>query len=172
MASSRLPSVADMPQITRFAPTLVASRAFGGALPLSQDNGTAAPAARRRRFRGPGGPEVKASSLFHVLSLASASCTCTPRLLPSSSCHSSTTTMRTVLKTSLASARDSSAVRLSGVVTKMVGRRRAWALRSPLAVSPVRAPRVQAGAPGRPLPAPPVAPAGPAPCQPPVHASG
>ncbi len=80
---------------------------------------------------------------FHVASRASASCNCTPRLVPSSSCHSSATTRRTRDSCSCASARASSSDRLSGVVTSTVGRRRAWALRSPLAVSPVRAASVQ-----------------------------
>ena len=54
-------------------------------------------------------------------SRASASCTCTPRLLPSSSCHSSTTTARRCAKRSRQSARDSISDRLSGVVTSAVG---------------------------------------------------
>jgi len=77
---------------------------------------------------------------------ASASCTCTPRLLPTSSCHSSTTTRRTLARRSRASARASSSDTLSGVVTSSVGRRRSCAARSPLAVSPVRSPLVQVGA--------------------------
>ena len=80
---------------------------------------------------------------FQPASRASANCTCTPRLLPSSSCHSSATTRRTRASCSRASARASSSDRLSGVVTSTVGRRRAWALRSALPVSPVRAPRLQ-----------------------------
>jgi hypothetical protein len=43
--------------------------------------------------RGRHAPDGEAG--FHRLSRASASCTCTPRLLPSSSCHSSTTTIFT-----------------------------------------------------------------------------
>ena len=77
---------------------------------------------------------------------ASASCTCTPRLLPSSSCHSSATTSCTDCSASRASARASSSDRLSGVVTSTVGKRRLCAARSPLAVSPVRSPLVQCGA--------------------------
>ena len=77
---------------------------------------------------------------------ASASCTCTPRLLPSSSCHSSATTNCTDCSASRASARASSSDRLSGVVTSTVGKRRLCAARSPLAVSPVRSPLVQCGA--------------------------
>ena len=83
---------------------------------------------------------------FHVRSRASANCTCTPRLLPSRSCHSSTTTIRTLPSTSLASARVSISDRLSGVVTSSVGKRRFWALRSAAAVSPLRAPADQSGA--------------------------
>ncbi len=77
---------------------------------------------------------------------ASASCACTPRLLPTSSCHSSTTTSCTWRRRSWASARASSSDTLSGVVTSSVGRRRSCAARSPLAVSPVRRPLVQSGA--------------------------
>ena len=77
---------------------------------------------------------------------ASASCTCTPRLLPTSSCHSSTTTSCTLARRSCASARASSSDTLSGVVTSTVGRRRSCAARSPLAVSPVRRPLLQCGA--------------------------
>ncbi len=99
MASSRLPSVADMPQ------TLSC-----GLQPRSR---------------------------------ARASCSCTPRLLPSSSCHSSATTRRTEPSSSRASARASSRDRLSGVVTSTVGSWRDCALRSALPVSPVRAPTVQ-----------------------------
>ena len=47
--------------------------------------------------------------------------------------------------TSFASARESSTDRLSGVVTSTVGRRVFCALRSPLDVSPLRAPAVQSG---------------------------
>ena len=83
------------------------------------------------------------SAGFQPRSRAMASCTCTPRLLPSNSCHSSATTSCTLASVSRASARASSSDRLSGVVTSTVGRRRNCALRSPLAVSPVRAPAVQ-----------------------------
>ena len=86
------------------------------------------------------------SSGDHVRSRASANWTCTPRLLPTSSCHSSTTTTRTELRASRASARASSNDRLSGVVTRAVGRRRDCAARSALPVSPVRKPSVQCGA--------------------------
>ncbi|MNH22440.1 hypothetical protein D3C79_822980 [compost metagenome] len=95
-ACSRLPRVADRPQVGR---------------PGCQ---------RRRRAR--------------------ASCSCTPRLLPNSSCHSSTTTRRSVAKSSLACARVSNSVRLSGVVTSTLGRRRACRARSALPVSPLRTP--------------------------------
>ena len=84
-----------------------------------------------------------ASPAFQRRSRASASCTCTPRLLPSSSCHSSTTTIFTVPSTSPASARASSSDRLSGVVTSTVGRRVFCALRSAEEVSPLRAPALQ-----------------------------
>ena len=80
------------------------------------------------------------------LSLAKASCTCTPRLLPSNSCHSSTTTICTLPNTSCASALASSSDKLSGVVTSTVGSRLFWALRSLAAVSPLRAPAVQVAA--------------------------
>ena len=86
------------------------------------------------------------SAGFQRLSRASASCTCTPRLLPSSSCHSSTTTIFTLPSTSLASARESSTDRLSGVVTSTVGKRAFCAARSAEAVSPLRAPADQSGA--------------------------
>ena len=82
---------------------------------------------------------------FQRRSRASASCTCTPRLLPSSSCHSSTTTRRRLPSTSLASARASSNDRLSGVVTSTVGRRLFCAVRSAEPVSPLREPTLQPG---------------------------
>ena len=63
------------------------------------------------------------SSGIHWRRRASASCSCTPRLLPKSSCHSSTTSMRKPAKAWRASARVSR-VRLSGVVTSALGRRR------------------------------------------------
>ena len=74
---------------------------------------------------------------------ASASCTCTPRLPPISSCHSSTTTSCTPASNCGASARASSSVRLSGVVTSASGNWRPWRVRSALSVSPVRTPTVQ-----------------------------
>ena len=98
MACSKLPRVADMPQIT--------------------------------------------SAGLNVLNLAKANCVCTPRLLPISSCHSSTTTALTLFSASRASARDSSTDKLSGVVTSTVGKRVFCALRSALDVSPLRAPTV------------------------------
>jgi hypothetical protein len=70
-------------------------------------------------------------------------------LLPSSSCHSSTTTSRTCFSSVGASARASSRLSDSGVVTRPVGQRFCWALRSLLEVSPVRAARVQPGASAR-----------------------
>ncbi len=90
-----------------------------------------------------GGSEPHAVGSVGALNLANANCTCTPRLLPSSSCHSSTTTMRTLPSTSRASVRASKSDRLSGVVTSTVGSRLFCALRSALAVSPLRAPAVQ-----------------------------
>ena len=114
-----------MPQTSK-APTLVASRT---ALP---------PVGAHFASGRPGGE----TSALQVRSLAKASCTCTPRLLPISSCHSSTTTIFTLPSASRASARDSSTVRLSGVVTSTVGRRLFCALRSLAAVSPLRAPNV------------------------------
>ena len=83
---------------------------------------------------------------FHWESRASASCVCTPRLLPRSSCHSSTTTSAMCWSRSCASARASSSVMLSGVVTSSVGKRRSCAARSVADVSPVRSPAVQSGA--------------------------
>ena len=102
IASSRLPSVADMPQTC--------------------------------------------SAGFQRRSRAMASCACTPRLLPISSCHSSTTTSAVRPSCSCASARAISRLRLSGVVTSAVGRRLACCVRSLLLVSPLRAPAVHAGA--------------------------
>ena len=99
IASSRLPSVADMPQVS--------------------------------------------NSGLQCRNLAKASWVCTPRLLPSNSCHSSTTTIFTVPSTSRASARESITDRLSGVVTSTVGKRLFCALRSAASVSPLRAPRLQ-----------------------------
>ncbi len=83
------------------------------------------------------------SSGIHWRSRASASCSCAPRLLPSSSCHSSTTSMRSPAKAWRASARVSSRVRLSGVVTSALGNRRPWRARSAPLVSPVRRPMLQ-----------------------------
>ena len=127
MASDRLPSVADMPQISR--PEFCAGPPEEELAPL-------------------GGSEPheggSVGAIFQRFSLASASCTCTPRLLPSSSCHSSTTTIFTLPSTSFASARARRSDRLSGVVTSTVGRRWFCALRSAAAVSPLRAPALQA----------------------------
>jgi hypothetical protein len=67
-------------------------------------------------------PHVRARGAS-VRTRARASSTCTPRLLPSSSCHSSTTTARKSAKISLTSSRVSSSERLSGVVTSAVGSR-------------------------------------------------
>lgn len=75
-------------------------------------------------------------------SRARASWVWVPRLLPSSSCHSSTTTSRSRASVSRASARVSSSDRLSGVVTSADGRRRFCRLRSADGVSPVRSPTV------------------------------
>ena len=94
MACSRLPSVADRPQV--FSPG--ASR----------------------------------------LSRARQSWSWTPRLLPSSSCHSSTTTERTPASSRCASAWDSMTERLSGVVTRAAGGRARWRPRAAWPVSPVR----------------------------------
>jgi hypothetical protein len=59
---------------------------------------------------------------FHERNRASASSTCTPRLPPINSCHSSTTTHRRSAKRSRVSAWLSIRQRLSGVVTRAVGR--------------------------------------------------
>jgi hypothetical protein len=80
---------------------------------------------------------------FHFRKRANASCSCTPRLLPMSSCHSSTTTFFKPEKFSRASGRVSCRVKLSGVVMSVVGRRRDCFARSALLVSPVRKPKVQ-----------------------------
>ena len=71
---------------------------------------------------------------------ANARCSCTPRLLPISSGHSSTITMCRCARLVSLSARASINVRLSGVVTSAVGWRRVWRARSLLLVSPVRRP--------------------------------
>ena len=83
------------------------------------------------------------SAGLKVFNRANANCVCTPRLLPISSCHSSTTTARTLFIRSAASARDSNPDRLSGVVTSTVGKRVFWALRSAAVVSPLLALIVQ-----------------------------
>ncbi len=77
---------------------------------------------------------------------ASASCACTPRLLPISSCHSSTTTAATPPSSARACSRVSMSVSDSGVVTSTVGQRLSCRARSAEGVSPVRRPSVQAGA--------------------------
>ena len=68
-------------------------------------------------------PQVGTSG-HRVRSRASASSTWTPRFVPISSCHSSTTMSRRSRKTSVTSSRVSSSVRLSGVVTSVSGNRR------------------------------------------------
>ncbi len=79
---------------------------------------------------------------FHFRSRARHSSVITPRLLPSSSCHSSTTTRRRSESFSRASGWESSSERLSGVVTSADGKLRACRARSALEVSPVRSPTV------------------------------
>ena len=81
---------------------------------------------------------------FQRRSRASASCTCTPRLLPISSCHSSMTIMSRCLNWSRAPAWESSSDRLSGVVIRAPGSDFDCRARSAEPVSPVRAPTVQA----------------------------
>ena len=83
---------------------------------------------------------------FQRRSRASASCTCTPRLLPISSCHSSTITTCSAPKSSRDRSRVSSSVSDSGVVTSAVGSRRSWRARSAAGVSPVRRPTRHCGA--------------------------
>ncbi len=78
-------------------------------------------------------------------SRASASSTCTPRLLDMSSCHSSTMTADRCARRSRQSARASISVRLSGVVTSAVGSRLFCRARADDAVSPVRTSTVQCG---------------------------
>ena len=80
---------------------------------------------------------------FQRFSRASASCTWTPRLLPISSCHSSTMTVWTAASSSRAPSRVSIRLSDSGVVTSAVGKRRSWRARSAGAVSPVRMPTDQ-----------------------------
>ncbi len=63
-------------------------------------------------------------------SRASASSVCTPRLVPISSCHSSTTIAARCAKRSRQSARARNSVRLSGVVTSAVGSRLPWRARA------------------------------------------
>ena len=76
---------------------------------------------------------------------ASASSTCTPRLVDSSSCHSSTTIASRCAKRSRQSARARNSVRLSGVVTSAVGSRLPCRARAAAAVSPVRTSTLQCG---------------------------
>ena len=71
-------------------------------------------------------------------SRASASSTCTPRLLERSSCHSSTTTHRRSRKISALSLRQSSSESDSGVVTRAVGSCSRCRARRDCDVSPVR----------------------------------
>ena len=121
-ALGKLPNVADIPQMANVSlPAEVAGLGWG-------DPALVAPTSADSR---------------QVLSRASASCTCTPRLLPSSSCHSSTTTSLTLPSVSRASARANKSDRLSGVVMSTVGRRWFCALRSAAGVSPLRAPALQ-----------------------------
>ena len=80
---------------------------------------------------------------FQRFSRAIASCTCTPRLLPISSCHSSTITVWIARSSSCACSRVNIRLNDSGVVISAVGKRRSWRARSADGVSPVRAPSVQ-----------------------------
>ena len=80
---------------------------------------------------------------FQRRSRASASCTCTPRLLPISSCHSSTITVCTPFNSSRAFSRVNIRLSDSGVVTSALGKRRSWRARSAGGVSPVRLPTLQ-----------------------------
>ena len=72
-----------------------------------------------------------------------ASSTCTPRLLPSSSCHSSATNQSSWANSLSAPLEASSTCRLSGVVTSSWGMAFFWAARSLVEVSPVRRPTRQ-----------------------------
>ena len=76
-------------------------------------------------------------------SRASASSVCTPRLVESSSCHSSTTTVSSAAKTSWASSSESRIESDSGVVTSAVGQRSRSRRRAAADVSPVRSPTSQ-----------------------------
>ncbi len=78
-------------------------------------------------------------------SRASASSTWTPRLVDSNSCHSSTTTAESSAQRARQSARASSSVRLSGVVTSTVGSCRSCRARADAGVSPVRVSTRQCG---------------------------
>src|SRR5215207_8119359 len=136
-----------MPQITRPVPVVLLASL--GSVPPEVDEGSPSKQGPRDWLcqtagaAAPSGgsePHAVGSVGAQLLSLARASCTCTPRLLPSNSCHSSTTTIRTPPRTSFASARASRRDRLSGVVTSTVGSRWFCALRSAEAVSPLRAP--------------------------------
>ena len=80
---------------------------------------------------------------FQRFNRAIASCTCTPRLLPISSCHSSTTTVCTLESSSFALSRVNMRLKDSGVVISAVGKRRSCFARSDAGVSPVRMPTVQ-----------------------------
>ena len=79
----------------------------------------------------------------HLRNRAKANCSCTPRLLPINSCHSSTTTICKLANVAAASGRVSNRVKLSGVVMSAVGKRLDWRVRSALLVSPVRSPTLQ-----------------------------
>ena len=80
---------------------------------------------------------------WNVRSRARASSVSTPRLEPSSSCHSSTTTQRSPAKRSRPSACVRKSDRLSGVVTSTVGSRFFCLARIAVVVSPVRVPTSQ-----------------------------
>ena len=135
--SARAGSKVSMTSFLAVAPCTVT--ASSAAVPTSADS------ASGRLPRVADTPQLSSAGL-NWRSRASASCSCTPRLLPSNSCHSSTTASFTCCSTSRASARASRSVRLSGVVTSTVGSRLACALRSALLLSPLRRALVQAGA--------------------------
>ena len=82
---------------------------------------------------------------FQCCRRASASCTCTPRLLPISSCHSSTITVCTRPSSAATFSRVSIRLSVSGVVTSPAGMRLSCRARSALGVSPVRWPTDHAG---------------------------
>ena len=132
IACAVLPSVADSPH------TGSAGGAPGWGLAPSCGPPPPAPSSRR-------GTAALCAARWRAKARrrASASCTWTPRLVPISSCHSSTTTSAMSESCARLSARDSMRLRLSGVVTRTSGSFFACLARSPASVSPERTATVQ-----------------------------